>query len=113
MQRAKHADRKQRTRMKILIGDAAMRAGASHLPVEEIEAVLAEQGQCLHFEPPHFGDASTIGGTLACNLSGPARPWAIGQRKLSCLCFGFLGVHHDSMHVGVIMHARHIFGTWE
>ncbi|MFO8140651.1 MAG: glycolate oxidase subunit GlcE [Marinobacter sp.] len=45
-------------------------------PLTEIEAILAEQGQCLHFEPPHFGEASTLGGTLACNLSGPARPWA-------------------------------------
>ncbi len=50
-----------------------VRAGTT---LKEIEAVLAEQGQCLHFEPPHFGDASTIGGTMACNLSGPARPWA-------------------------------------
>lgn len=41
MQRAKHADRKQETRAKIMIGEAAMRAGASHLPVEEIEGVLA------------------------------------------------------------------------
>ncbi|MEP3164161.1 MAG: glycolate oxidase subunit GlcE [Marinobacter sp.] len=37
---------------------------------------LAEEGQCLHFEPPRFGDGSTLGGTLACNLSGPARPWS-------------------------------------
>ncbi len=50
-----------------------VRAGTT---LKEIEAVLAEQGQCLHFEPPRFGEASTIGGTLACNLSGPARPWA-------------------------------------
>lgn len=41
MQRAKHAERKQETRTKILIGAAAMRAGALHLPLEEIEAVLA------------------------------------------------------------------------
>lgn len=41
MQRAKHADRKQETRRKIMIGEAAMRAGASHLPLDEIEAVLA------------------------------------------------------------------------
>lgn len=41
MQRAKHADRKQETRRKILIGEAAMRAGAAHIPVDEIEAVLA------------------------------------------------------------------------
>lgn len=41
MQRAKHADRKQETRRKILIGEAALRAGAPQMPVEEIEAVLA------------------------------------------------------------------------
>jgi glycolate dehydrogenase FAD-binding subunit len=45
-------------------------------PISVIETVLAEEGQCLHFEPPRFGDASTLGGTLACNLSGPARPWS-------------------------------------
>jgi len=44
--------------------------------ITDIEAALAEEGQCLHFEPPRFGDASTLGGTLACNLSGPARPWS-------------------------------------
>lgn len=49
-----------------------VRAGT---PLNDIEAALAEQGQALHFEPPHFGPGSTIGGTLACNLSGPARPW--------------------------------------
>lgn len=41
MQRAKHADRKQETRAKIMIGEAAMRAGAFAMPVEVIEAVLA------------------------------------------------------------------------
>ncbi|MCM0613213.1 glycolate oxidase subunit GlcE [Marinobacter sediminum] len=50
-----------------------VRAGT---PLSEIEATLAEQGQALHFEPPRLGAASTIGGTLACNLSGPARPWS-------------------------------------
>jgi glycolate oxidase FAD binding subunit len=48
------------------------RAGTS---LEEIESALTTNKQQLAFEPPHFGDAS-IGGTLACNLSGPARPWA-------------------------------------
>ncbi|HLT14656.1 MAG TPA: glycolate oxidase subunit GlcE [Marinobacter sp.] len=50
-----------------------VRAGT---PLTDIETVLTEHGQCLHFEPPHITKASTIGGTLACNLSGPARPWA-------------------------------------
>lgn len=43
--------------------------------LRDIEGVLAQQGQGLSFEPPHFGDGATLGGTLACNLSGPARPW--------------------------------------
>ncbi|MDX1551395.1 MAG: FAD-binding protein, partial [Marinobacter sp.] len=30
-------------------------------PLTEIEATLAEEGQCLHFEPPRFGDGSTLG----------------------------------------------------
>lgn len=45
-------------------------------PLAEIEAALAERGQCLAFEPPHHGASATLGGTVACNLSGPARPYA-------------------------------------
>ncbi|MBP0048586.1 glycolate oxidase subunit GlcE [Marinobacterium sp. AK62] len=41
----------------------------------ELEAALAEQNQMLSFEPPRFGPEATIGGTLACNQSGPGRPW--------------------------------------
>lgn len=44
-------------------------------PLTEIEAALAERGQMLGFEPPHFGATATLGGTLACGLSGPARPF--------------------------------------
>ena len=43
----------------------------------ELEAVLAENGQCLPFEPPHFARdpdaAATVGGMVAAGLSGPAR----------------------------------------
>jgi len=39
----------------------------------ELEAALAAQGQMLAFEPPHFGDAATIGGCVAAGLSGPRR----------------------------------------
>jgi glycolate oxidase FAD binding subunit len=42
-------------------------------PLAEIEAALAEQGQCLAFEPPRFSAASTIGGVVAAGLSGPRR----------------------------------------
>lgn len=43
--------------------------------LKEIEQTLAPLDLELPFEPPLIGDAATIGGTLACNLSGPARPW--------------------------------------
>lgn len=39
----------------------------------EIETVLAERRQMLAFEPPRFGDGSTIGGVVAAGLSGPRR----------------------------------------
>jgi glycolate oxidase FAD binding subunit len=68
-----------------------VRAGTK---LAELEALLAERGQCLPFEPPHFGgratcpeplgeggtysgpDAgseATVGGMVAAGLSGPAR----------------------------------------
>lgn len=42
-------------------------------PLAELEAVLAEQGQCLPFEPPHFAPGATVGGMVAAGLSGPSR----------------------------------------
>ena len=42
-------------------------------PLAELEAALAGQGQCLAFEPPHFGGGATVGGMVAAGLSGPAR----------------------------------------
>ncbi len=49
-------------------------------PLREIEEALAAQNQMLAFEPPHFGDAATLGGTIACNLSGPRRAYAGAAR---------------------------------
>ncbi|HEX7043162.1 MAG TPA: glycolate oxidase subunit GlcE [Burkholderiales bacterium] len=49
-------------------------------PLAEIEAALAAQGQRLAFEPPYFGEAATLGGTLACGFSGPARPYTGSAR---------------------------------
>lgn len=62
-----------------------VRGGTS---LAELEAVLAEQGQCLPFEPPHFGSATTshgasaatVGGMVAAGLSGPARASVGGVR---------------------------------
>ncbi len=75
-------------------------------PLVELEALLAERGQCLPFEPPHFGwpscdkathaeplgervrdcgaavgSAATIGGMVAAGLSGPARASAGAVRE--------------------------------
>jgi len=44
----------------------------------ELEATLAEQGQCLPFEPPHYEGGATVGGMVAAGLSGPARA-AVGS----------------------------------
>jgi glycolate oxidase FAD binding subunit len=46
----------------------------------ELEAALAETGQCLAFEPPRFGAAGTVGGMVAAGLAGPARASAGGLR---------------------------------
>ena len=55
-------------------------------PLALIEQTLAEHGQQLPFEPPHLdGDqpgTATIGGTIACGLSGPARQYAGAARDL-------------------------------
>jgi glycolate oxidase FAD binding subunit len=45
-------------------------------PLAELEAALADKGQLLAFEPPHFaraGQAATVGGCVAAGLSGPRR----------------------------------------
>lgn len=53
-----------------------VRAGT---PLREVEAVLAERGQHLAFEPPRYGFAAsqssepTLGGAVASGLSGPGR----------------------------------------
>ncbi|MBG6075588.1 glycolate oxidase subunit GlcE [Polaromonas sp. CG_9.11] len=68
-------------------------------PLAELEALLAEQGQCLPFEPPHFGPHATVGGMVASGLSGPARASSGAVRdyllgvvllngKGECLTFG-------------------------
>ena len=50
-------------------------AGAGML-LSEAECILAERGQMLAFDPPHFGAGATLGGMTACGLSGPRRPFS-------------------------------------
>lgn len=55
-----------------------VRAGTA---LDELEATLAEQQQCLAFEPPYyFGQPGTCGGMVAAGLSGPARASVGGVR---------------------------------
>jgi glycolate oxidase FAD binding subunit len=42
-------------------------------PLAALEELLAQSGQCLPFEPPHFGPHATVGGCVAAGLSGPRR----------------------------------------
>lgn len=58
-------------------------------PLVELEQRLAEQNQMLPFEPPHFGEAATVGGAIATGLAGPrrvaagaARDFVLGARLL-------------------------------
>jgi glycolate oxidase FAD binding subunit len=54
-------------------------------PLAELEAALAECGQCLPFEPPRFANpgghgSGTVGGMVAAGLAGPARAAVGGVR---------------------------------
>ena len=55
-------------------------------PLREIENLLEENGQMLPFEPPAFTENATIGGTIACNLSGPRRAYAGAARDFLLGC---------------------------
>lgn len=68
-------------------------------PLAEVEAKLAQQGQMLAFEPPHFGANATLGGTLACNLSGPRRPYA-GAARDFVLGVRMLNGHGEVLRLG-------------
>lgn len=75
--------------------ELVLEAGAA-TPMEEIEKLLAAKGQQLAFEPPDYsgllGSSSrgTLGGTIACNLSGPRRLKAGAARDH---ILGFTGVN--------------------
>lgn len=59
------------------------KAGTSLL---EIKTLLAENGQMLAFEPPHFADSATLGGAVACGLSGNRRPFCGSVRDFVLGC---------------------------
>ncbi len=60
-----------------------VRAGTK---LSEIADALDKHGQRLPFDPPYFGEEATIGGTVACNFSGPRRPYAGSCRDFMLGC---------------------------
>jgi glycolate oxidase FAD binding subunit len=54
--------------------------------LDEIDAMLAANGQHLPFDPPRLGDAATIGGAVAAGVTGPSgfaagiRDFVVGVR---------------------------------
>ena len=54
-----------------------VRAGT---PLVQLEQLLSTQGQCLAYEPPHFGASATVGGMVAAGLAGPSRANVGGVR---------------------------------
>ena len=65
-------------------------------PLKDIEQALAQHGQWLPFDPPHFnGQAGTLGGLVAAGMAGPARVAVGGVRDhvLGLAMFNGLGQH--------------------
>lgn len=76
--------------------ELVMTAGAG-TPLSQVEQVLDAAGQYLAFEPVDLGPVygrslgeQTIGGVIACNLSGPRRPFVGAARDFF---LGFRGVN--------------------
>ncbi|MCG7599250.1 glycolate oxidase subunit GlcE [Halomonas sp. McH1-25] len=65
-------------------------------PLSELEATLNAEGQQLGCEPPHFGQAATVGGMIATGLSGPRRPWAGSVRDFM---LGTRVINHEGKHL--------------
>ena len=79
-------------------GELVLRARAG-TPLTEIETALARHGQYLAFEPPHFGVGATLGGTVACGIAGPARPYR-GAVKDFVLGVGLLSGSGEGLRFG-------------
>ena len=69
------------------------------MSVAALEAQLAEQGQCLAFEPPRFAPGATVGGMISAGLSGPARARA-GSLRDHLLGVAMLSGTGELLHFG-------------
>ena len=68
-------------------------------PIIELEALLAAQDQCLPFEPPRFGGGGTVGGMVACGLSGPTRA-SLGSVRDHVLGLTLINGRGEAMNFG-------------
>ena len=68
-------------------------------PLRDVEAALAKNRQMLPFEPPHFGAAATLGGSVACGFSGPRRA-ASGSTRDFVLGVRMLNGLGEDLHFG-------------
>ncbi len=59
------------------------RAGTT---LSSIADALDAHQQRLPFDPPHFANGATLGGTIACNFSGPRRPYGGSARDMVLGC---------------------------
>ena len=73
-----------------------VRAGTK---LSTIADALDEHRQRLPFDPPYFGEGATIGGTMACNFSGPRRPYAGSARDFMLGC-NMLNGKGEKLHFG-------------
>jgi len=73
-------------------------AARSGTTLAELDRLLEPNGQWLGCESPGFGGA-TIGGTLACNQSGPARPW-LGSIRDHVLGIRLVNGRGEHLHFG-------------
>jgi len=67
--------------------------------LSEIENTLSEEGQMLGFEPPYFAASATLGGTVACNFSGPRRPYRGAARDYVLGC-NIINGKAEQLHFG-------------
>lgn len=67
--------------------------------LSEIEALCHSENQCFAFEPPAWGAAATIGGTVACNLSGPRR-FKLGALRDHLLGVELIDGHGERIRTG-------------
>jgi FAD/FMN-containing dehydrogenase len=68
-------------------------------PLVELEALLADAGQCLPFEPPRFAPGGTVGGMVASGLTGPTRAY-VGSLRDFLLGVTLIDGRGEVLHFG-------------